>query len=124
MLFNSFPFVFVFLPAVLAAYYLLPGLRPRLLWIVAASYVFYAYAAWWYPLLMAASTGVSYAGGLAVASPRWADRRKAVLAATVALLLLLLAAFKYAAFIGGEFRRSSNHRAAVAEYVVRFRRRP
>ena len=59
MLFNSFPFVFVFLPAVLAAYYLLPGLRPRLLWIVAASYVFYAYAAWWYPLLMAASTGVS-----------------------------------------------------------------
>ncbi|NUR75714.1 MAG: MBOAT family protein [Thermoleophilia bacterium] len=98
MLFNSFSFIFVFLPVVAAAYYALPAHRARLLWVVAASYVFYAYAAWWYPLLMAASTAVSFAGGLALAR---AARRKVVLAVTVALLLLLLGAFKYAAFVGG-----------------------
>ncbi|HWJ30694.1 MAG TPA: hypothetical protein VNR59_00005, partial [Gaiellaceae bacterium] len=98
MLFNSFSFIFVFLPVVAAAYYALPAHRARLLWVVAASYVFYAYAAWWYPLLMAVSTAVSFAGGLALAR---AARRKVVLAVTVALLLLLLGAFKYAAFVGG-----------------------
>jgi alginate O-acetyltransferase complex protein AlgI len=101
VLFNSFAFVFVFLPAVVAVYYALPAHRARLAWVVVASYVFYAYAAWWYPLLMAASTAVSYAGGLAVASPRHAHRRRAVLGATVALLIVLLAGFKYAAFLGG-----------------------
>jgi alginate O-acetyltransferase complex protein AlgI len=97
VLFNSFAFVFVFLPTVVAVYYLLPELRARLLWIVVASYVFYAYAAWWYPLLMAGSTAISFAGGRVVA----ARRSKLVVGATVALLLLLLGAFKYAAFLGG-----------------------
>ena len=101
MLFNSFSFIFVFLPVVVAAYYVLPRHRARLAWIVVASYVFYAYAAWWYPALMAASTAISFAGGLAVASPRFAPRRRTVLAATIALLLLLLGAFKYASFVGG-----------------------
>jgi alginate O-acetyltransferase complex protein AlgI len=97
VLFNSFAFVFVFLPVVVTAYYLLPELRARLLWIVLASYVFYAYAAWWYPLLMAASTAISFGGGRAVA----ARRSKLVVAVSVALLLLVLGAFKYAAFLGG-----------------------
>ena len=97
MLFNSFAFVFVFLPAVVTVYYLVPELRARLLWIVVASYVFYAYAAWWYPMLMAGSTAISFAGGRVVA----ARRSKLVVGATVALLLLLLGAFKYAAFLGG-----------------------
>ena len=101
MLFNSFPFIFAFVPVVLAAYYLLPEHRARLLWIVAASYGFYAFAAWWYPLLMATSTAVSYLGGLAVASSRYAERRRVNLAASVGGLLLLLAVFKYAAFVGG-----------------------
>jgi alginate O-acetyltransferase complex protein AlgI len=101
VLFNSFPFIFVFLPVVLAAYYVLPGHRGRLLWLVAASYTFYAVASWWYPFLMAASTGVSFVGGLVVTSPRHAVRRRATLAVTVAMLLVLLAVFKYAAFVGG-----------------------
>jgi alginate O-acetyltransferase complex protein AlgI len=102
VLFNSFSFIFVFLPVVVIAYYALPWNRARLTWIVVASYVFYAYAAWWYPVLMAASTAISFSGGLAVASPRFAPRRKTVLAATIALLLLLLGAFKYASFVGGD----------------------
>jgi hypothetical protein len=50
--------------------------------LVLASYVFYAYAKWWFALLMAASTLVGYAGGRALER----TRRKLVLAATVASL--------------------------------------
>jgi alginate O-acetyltransferase complex protein AlgI len=56
VLFNSFVFLFVFLPLVVVAYFAVPALRARLVLIVVASYVFYAYAKWWFALLMAAST--------------------------------------------------------------------
>src|SRR5712691_3129008 len=101
MLFNSFAFLFVFLPLVVAAYFAAPAHRVRLLIIVAASYVFYAYAKWWFAGLMAASTLIGFAGGRLVerTSPR--SRQKLVLGIIVALLLALLGAFKYAAFVGG-----------------------
>jgi len=101
VLFNSFVFLFVYLPLVIAAYFATPGLRARLVVIVIASYAFYAYAKWWFALLMATSTLVGFAGGLVIertASPR---RRKLALAVTAACLLMLLGAFKYAAFAGG-----------------------
>ena len=97
MLFNSFVFLFVFLPLVVTAYFVVPGHRARLVLIVVASYVFYAYAKWWFALLMAASTFIGYAGGRALER----NRSKAVLALIVASLLALLGAFKYAAFVGG-----------------------
>ncbi len=97
MLFNSFVFLFVFLPLVVVAYFAIPAHRARLVLLVLASYVFYAYAKWWFALLMAASTLVGYAGGRALER----TRSKAVLVATVASLLALLGAFKYAAFVGG-----------------------
>jgi alginate O-acetyltransferase complex protein AlgI len=101
VLFNSYPFVFVFLPAVAVAYYAVPRHRLRLLLVVLASYYFYAYADWWFPALMAGSTVISYSGGLAVASERFAAHRKLVVGISAALLLALLGAFKYAAFTGG-----------------------
>ena len=58
MLFNSFPFLFGFLPLVAAAYFVVPRHRLRLLLVVAASYYFYAYASWWFPALMAGSTAI------------------------------------------------------------------
>ncbi len=97
MLFNSFVFLFVFLPLVVVAYFAIPAHRARLVLLVLASYVFYAYAKWWFALLMVASTLVGYAGGRALER----TRSKAVLVATVASLLALLGAFKYAAFVGG-----------------------
>jgi alginate O-acetyltransferase complex protein AlgI len=101
MLFNSFVFLFVFLPLVVVAYFAAPAHRVRLLVIVAASYVFYAYAKWWFALLMAASTLIGFFGGRLVerTSPR--VRQKLVLGIIVALLLALLGAFKYASFVGG-----------------------
>ena len=97
MLFNSFAFLFVFLPVVVVAYFAVPRHRARLVLIVVASYVFYAYAKWWFALLMAASTVIGYVGGRVLER----NRSKAVLALTIASLLALLGAFKYAAFVGG-----------------------
>jgi alginate O-acetyltransferase complex protein AlgI len=97
VLFNSFVFLFVFLPIVVIAYFAIPQHRARLVLIVVASYVFYAYAKWWFALLMAASTLVGFVGGRALER----NRSKLVLAVTVAALLALLGAFKYAAFVGG-----------------------
>jgi alginate O-acetyltransferase complex protein AlgI len=97
VLFNSFVFLFVFLPIVIVAYFAIPQHRARLVLIVVASYVFYAYAKWWFALLMAASTLVGFLGGRALER----NRSKLVLAVTVAALLALLGAFKYAAFVGG-----------------------
>lgn len=97
MLFNSFPFLLVFLPLTVVGYFLVPAHRLRLLGIVGASYYFYAYADWWFPALMAGSTAISYTTG------RLLERRpdKRVLAAGVAGCLGLLAYFKYAGFVGG-----------------------
>jgi D-alanyl-lipoteichoic acid acyltransferase DltB (MBOAT superfamily) len=97
VLFNSFVFLFVFLPIVVVAYFAIPQHRARLVLIVIASYVFYAYAKWWFALLMAASTLVGFLGGRALER----NRSKLVLAVTVAALLALLGGFKYAAFVGG-----------------------
>ena len=101
MLFNSFVFLFVFLPLVVVAYFAAPSHRLRLGLIVVASYVFYAYAKWWFALLMAASTLVGFVGGQLIERTRTRDRRKVALGVTAALLLALLGAFKYAAFVGG-----------------------
>ena len=97
MLFNSFVFLFVFLPLVVVAYFAIPAYRARLVLIVIASYVFYAYARWWFALLMAASTLVGFVGGRLIER----TRSKLMLGVTVAALLALLGAFKYAAFVGG-----------------------
>ena len=65
MLFNSYPFLGVFLPIVLAVFFTLRWQTARLVWIVVASYVFYGYAKAWFPALMAGSTVISFTTGLA-----------------------------------------------------------
>ena len=101
MLFNSFPFLYLFLPAVAVGYYAVPRHRARLLLLVLASYYFYAYADWWFPALMAGSTAISFTGGRLLESARFEQRRKLVLAVGIAGVLSLLAYYKYTAFVGG-----------------------
>ncbi len=101
MLFNSYAFVFAFLPAVVAVYFASPILRLRLLLVVGASYYFYAYAEWWFPALMAASTAFSFVAGLLIDEPRLERVRRPVLVAGIAAVLGLLLWFKYAGFVGG-----------------------
>jgi len=101
VLFNSFPFLFGFLPLVAAAYFVVPRHRLRLLLVVAASYYFYAYASSWFPALMAGSTAIGYVGGRLLESERLAQRRKLVLGVGVFGVLAVLGYFKYTAFAGG-----------------------
>jgi alginate O-acetyltransferase complex protein AlgI len=101
VLFNSYPFLFAYLPATFAAFLLLRHQRLRLLLAIGASYYFYAYAKPWFPALMAASTAIGFAGGRALESSRFAAHRKLVLSAGVAGVLGLLVYFKYAGFAGG-----------------------
>jgi len=101
VLFNSFPFLYLFLPAVAVGYYAVPRHRARLLLLVLASYYFYAYADWWFPALMAGSTAISFTGGRLLESARFEQRRKLVLAVGIAGVLSLLAYYKYTAFVGG-----------------------
>jgi alginate O-acetyltransferase complex protein AlgI len=102
VLFNSFPFLFVFLPLVLVGFFALRRQGHRIAFVVAASYVFYAYEEWWFPALMITTTLVSFVGGLAVARlPERRPGRKWVLAGAIAVCLGMLGVFKYAAFASG-----------------------
>jgi alginate O-acetyltransferase complex protein AlgI len=101
MLFNSYVFLFAFLPIVVVGFFVLPRQAARLAFVVAASYFFYAYAEWWFPALMAGSTAISYAGGLAIARTPPGRRKQLYLAFGIAGALALLAYFKYAEFLTG-----------------------
>ena len=99
MVFNSIHFVVFF--AVVYAVYRLLGHRAQNLWLLAASYYFYAAWDWRFTGLLAASTLVSYWAG---ARPRPAGRAglaRALAARPVGALGFLLAVlgfFKYAGF--------------------------
>lgn len=104
MLFNSFAFLFGYLPIVLAGYFLLDRLTScaswRLapaLWLALASLFFYA---WWdvrYLPLLLASICVNYGAGRLLGASAGAARKR-VLVAALALNLGLLAYYKYANF--------------------------
>jgi alginate O-acetyltransferase complex protein AlgI len=94
MVFTSNLFLFVFLPAFLAVYYLLP-FRARSAWILLTSYVFYG---WWRPdfaLLLGGVTVGTYLLTWAMESARWASHRYQVLTVGVVLNLATLGYFKY-----------------------------
>jgi alginate O-acetyltransferase complex protein AlgI len=95
MLFNSYSFIFIYLPLVLVGFFALRRQNLRLAFVVVASYVFYAFEAWWFPALMLASTAISFTAALAVAASD-GRTRKLVLAGGIAGVLSLLAFFKYA----------------------------
>src|SRR5689334_15001009 len=108
MLFNSFVFIFAFLPVTYTVFWLLRTSRARYVWLTLTGYVFYGY---WNPrfcLLMAFSTLVSYSAGLGFL--RWSDprRRKLCLVLPIVVDLSLLAFFKYANF-GLETARGVAH---------------
>src|SRR6266702_6451596 len=102
MLFNSYPFILLFLPAVLVGYFWL-GRRSNLtpvIWLAAASLAFYAIGNWQFVALLLASIAFNYAiGYLLIAAELTPMRRRAALALGVAGDLLVLGIFKYAGFV-------------------------
>ena len=94
MVFSSHLFVYYFLPAVLAVYYLLPG-RARHLWLTAASYVFYGWANPAFTGLMLLSTVIDYVCGLKLGRPEGVGRRRFWVTLSIVSNLSLLGFFKY-----------------------------
>ncbi len=104
MVFTSHIFVFYFLPIVLLVYYLLPGKRN--LFLLCASYVFYAWWNPWFALLMLFATVVSYVCGRIIGRCQVGERRRLVaMIACVVANLGLLGFFKYFMF----FQNNLNH---------------
>lgn len=96
MLFNSLNFI-IFLFVVVITYYLLPRNSWRKLFLLGASYYFYAcFDLTMLPILMAV-TGVAYVYGMYLT--KTSKRSKGLLAITIVLLLLPLLSFKYLDFL-------------------------
>ena len=98
MLFNSFEFLYLFLPITYLVFWRLKARDSRYIWLAVTGYVFYAR---WNPkfcALMALSTVVSYLAGIGFL--RWHDRirRRLCLVVPIVVDLLLLAFFKYINF--------------------------
>jgi D-alanyl-lipoteichoic acid acyltransferase DltB (MBOAT superfamily) len=102
MLFNSYEFLLAFLPITLVGYYAIEarlGHRAGILWLMAASALFYG---WWNPnymLLLAGSIVGNFWVGTAIARQAARGRRsKVLLAVGIAANVGLLAFYKYAGF--------------------------
>ncbi len=98
LLFNSFEFIFLFLPLTLAGFFAAARYAGRTgaqLWLIALSIFFYG---WWnpvyLPLLGAVMVFTYFAGKRLGARPS-----RALLAASIAVLLAVLGWFKYANFL-------------------------
>jgi alginate O-acetyltransferase complex protein AlgI len=117
MLFNSTLFLFLFLPLVLAVYYLAPRSARNAI-LLFASLFFYAWGEKFYVLLMIASIGVNYGFGFLVEA--WKDRRagKWLLAVAIVFNLGLLISCKYANFLADNL---NSVLAAAALAPVRLR---
>lgn len=104
MLFNSLPFLFLFLPVALAGYYLGGRLHPMFsaAWLCLASLVFYA---WWNPAfvaLLALSIVFNYLVSLAILSTQEKARLHAwVLGLGIAANIAVLFHYKYFATLVG-----------------------
>ncbi|OGO20865.1 MAG: alginate O-acetyltransferase, partial [Chloroflexi bacterium RBG_16_50_11] len=99
MLFNSYIFLFIFLPITLLGYHLIGkrgNSRAVIFWLVFASLFFFAWSSPYYLILISASILFNYAFGLILARP--IKHRKLVMASGVAVNILLLGYFKYTNF--------------------------
>lgn len=96
MVFSSAVFLFVFLPAVLLIYRLLPGIRSKNLFLALSSVVFYAFGQPVYVPLFLLSVCVNYLAGAALGRR---PHSRAVLIVAVALNLGVLGLFKYTDFL-------------------------
>ena len=98
MLFNSLPFLYLFLPVTYFVFWRLHTKVQRYVWLTVTGYIFYAFWNYKFCALMALSTAVSYGAGLGFL--RWKDarRRRLCLVLPIIFDLSLLGTFKYANF--------------------------
>ncbi len=121
MLFNSFAFIFAFLPISVAGYYLSSWYNGRaaIAWLVLASIVFYA---WWnvaFVVLLLASIAGNYIAGLLL--QRYEEKPRlqtAILAAAICANISLLFYYKYVNFIIKALEKIGIHQEIVAGGIL------
>jgi alginate O-acetyltransferase complex protein AlgI len=102
MLFNSYVFLFGFLPAVLTGWWGLSRWKPlRLAFLTGASWFFYAWWDWRYLPVLIGATSVDYVAGLWIAHSESETGRRLLLTASLATNVGILAYFKFAGFFFG-----------------------
>lgn len=125
MTFNSYQFLFVFLPIVIAGYYLLSRLfasqKPALAWLVLGSVAFYGSFGVGYLAVLVASVVVNFliARAMVGMDPDRPGRRWA-LGVGIAANLLLLAGYKYTGFLADNINAlaGTDLRPPTAAYPV------
>src|ERR1051326_7383350 len=118
MLFNSYEFIFVFLPATLLAYYLLGrhSALPAKLTLGAASLIFYSF--WnisYLPILVGSMLFNWCASQAILAKTLRPHRRDAALIGALVVNIGVLSYFKYSAFFLSLLHGNFNAHAAVAD---------
>jgi alginate O-acetyltransferase complex protein AlgI len=102
MLFPTLDFLLFFIVVAAASWLLRDHFEARKLFLVAASYFFYAQWNWRFCFLLFGSSLLSYGAGRAIAANPSARGRKQILAAAVGLHLCVLGVFKYYDFFVGQ----------------------
>jgi len=123
MLFNSYNFIFLFLPIVLLGFFLLAriGHTFAAAWLVAASLFFYGY---WNPAyigLLLGSIVCNYAFGMWIAKAgvrHDESGRKSLLIVAVAANLLLLGYYKYANFFVDNINTAANAHLSLGAIIL------
>lgn len=98
MLFNSYVFLFAFLPVTAAGFYLLGRTSPRLavIWLTCASLVFYGWWSWHFAFLLLVSIAFNYLIGRAILAENGnAGRANALLVAGIGFNVAGIVYFKY-----------------------------
>ncbi len=109
MLFNSYPFIFAFLPIVLLLWWRLPTPASRLLALTLSSYFFYGWWSWKFLPLMLVSTGIDYIAGNRIVQSTSPAKRKAWLAWSLTANLAILGFFKYSDFFATSVNAGLHH---------------
>jgi D-alanyl-lipoteichoic acid acyltransferase DltB (MBOAT superfamily) len=102
MLFNTQPFAIFFVAVFCGAWLLRRSDRPRILFLLAASYVFYGWWSWKFLGLIVFSTALDYVVGRAMGSATRPGRRRALLLVSLVGNLGVLGFFKYWNFFATE----------------------
>ena len=123
MLFNSYSFIFLFLPVTFFGFFIL-GARKHLYgaaWLTLTSLFFYG---WWNPIyvtLLLASIAFNYCIGVLLAKPdqaAWAPGKKTLLVIGITANLLLLGYYKYANFFLGTVDHLAGTQWGLGEIIL------
>jgi alginate O-acetyltransferase complex protein AlgI len=118
MVFNSNVFLFAFLPAVFAAFWLARTKQQRYVVLTVSGYVFYGYWDWRFCSLLLFSSLVSFTAGIMIDRAESRAVRRAWLIASVTTDLSLLGFFKYYNFVAGNLARLAPGSAPPLLHIV------